>query len=113
MLGWWVDEAKGYQLEDLENSKLIASQDVCFFEDDSPSELTVIEVGNSTSNKDINKFINNAIEKEIIKPHVGNVGSITTEDSPSLSTASPPDIPKDSVLSRVIKPTESLSTLSP
>ena len=25
MLGWWVDESKGYRLEDLENSKLIAS----------------------------------------------------------------------------------------
>ena len=25
MLGWWVDESKGYCLEDLENSKLIAS----------------------------------------------------------------------------------------
>jgi len=25
MLGWWVDESKGYHLEDLENSKLIAS----------------------------------------------------------------------------------------
>jgi len=25
MLGWWVDKSKGYRLEDLENSKLIAS----------------------------------------------------------------------------------------
>jgi len=25
MLGWWIDESKGYRLEDLENSKLIAS----------------------------------------------------------------------------------------
>jgi len=24
MLGWWMDEAKGYRLEDLENGKLIA-----------------------------------------------------------------------------------------
>jgi len=79
MLGWWIDKAKGYRLEDLENSKLIASRDVCFFEDDLPSELVVIEVGNSTSNKDINKFINNAIEKEIIKPYVKNVSSTTTE----------------------------------
>jgi len=24
LLGWWTDEAKGYQLEDLESGKLIA-----------------------------------------------------------------------------------------
>jgi len=44
MLGWWVNEAKGYCLEDLENGKLIASRDVRFFEDDSPSDLVSIEV---------------------------------------------------------------------
>jgi len=75
--------------------------------------LAVIKVGNSTSNKGINKFINDAIEKEIIKPYVENVGFITTEDSPSLSTTSFPDIPKDSVLSKVIEHTESLSTPPP
>jgi len=31
LLGWWNNEAKGYWLEDLENRKLIASQDVHFF----------------------------------------------------------------------------------
>jgi len=70
--------------------------------------LAVIKVGNSTSNKDINKFINSTIEKKIIKPHVENIGSTTTKDSPFSSTTSLLDIPKDSALSRVIKPTESL-----
>ena len=65
MLGWWVDEAKGYRLENLENGKLIASRDVCFFEDDLPSESAVIEVDNSpTSSKDINDLVNNAIAKD-------------------------------------------------
>jgi len=65
MLGWWVDEAKGYCLEDLENGKLIASQDVRFFEDDLPSESAVIEVDNSpTSSKDINDLVDNAIAKD-------------------------------------------------
>jgi len=65
MLGWWVDEAKGYRLENLENGKLIASRDVHFFEDDLPSESAVIEVDNSpTSSKDINDLVNNAIAKD-------------------------------------------------
>jgi len=65
MLGWWVDEAKGYCLEDLENGKLIASRDVHFFEDDLPSESAVIEVDNSlTSSKDINDLVDNAIAKD-------------------------------------------------
>ena len=44
MLGWQINKTKGYQLENLENGKLIDSQDVCFFEDTS-SELVVIDVG--------------------------------------------------------------------
>jgi len=66
MLGWWVDEAKGYCLEDLENGKLIASQDVRFFEDDSPSNLASIEVqGAPANNQDVNTLVNNAIQKDI------------------------------------------------
>ncbi len=44
MLGWWTDEMKRYWLEDLENGKLIASQDIHFLEDDIPSDLAVVEI---------------------------------------------------------------------
>ena len=73
------------------------------------SELAVIKVRNPTSNKDINKFINNAIEKDITKPQVKNNIPTTTEDSPFLSTTSLLDISKDSILSKVIISTENSS----
>ena len=66
MLGWWVDEAKGYRLEDLENGKLIASRDVRFFEDDSPSDLASIEVQDApANNQNVNTLVNDAIQKDI------------------------------------------------
>jgi len=79
MLGWWVDESKGYCLEDLENSKLIASQDVHFFEDSSPSELATIDIDTLPINA-INKLVNNTIAKE-------------RTNLPAQSTLSPPDAP--------------------
>ena len=67
MLGWWVDEAKGYCLEDLENGKLIASRDVQFSEDNSPSELAVVEVGDPpATNENINNLVDDAITKDAI-----------------------------------------------
>ena len=45
MLGQQINKTREYLLENLENGKLIASQDVCFFEDTSPSELVVIDIG--------------------------------------------------------------------
>jgi len=66
MLGWWVDKTKDYHLEDLENGKLIASQDVRFFEDNSLSNLASIKVQDTpTNNKDVNILVNNAIQKDI------------------------------------------------
>jgi len=66
MLGWWVDKAKGYCLEDLENSKLIASQDIRFFKDDSSSNLASIKVQDTpANNQDVNTLVNNAIQKGI------------------------------------------------
>ena len=44
ILEWWTDETKGYCLEDLENSKLIATRDVCFAEDSFSSKLAVVKV---------------------------------------------------------------------
>ena len=61
-----MDKAKGYRLEDLENGKLIASRDVRFFEDDSPSNLASIEVQDApANNQDVNTLVNNAIQKDI------------------------------------------------
>jgi hypothetical protein len=42
-LGWWEHETKGYRLEDIEKQSLITSCDVHFIEDDSPTELAIIE----------------------------------------------------------------------
>jgi hypothetical protein len=43
LLGWWEHETKGYHLEDIEKRLLITSCDVRFVEDDSPTELAIIE----------------------------------------------------------------------
>jgi len=65
LLGWWTDETKGYQLEDMENGKLITSRDVQFFEDSSPSELAVMDIRAPTvSTGDLNNFIDDAIDRE-------------------------------------------------
>ena len=65
MLGWWTDETKGYQLEDIENGKLITSRDVQFFEDSLLSELAVMDIGAPTvSTGDLNNFIDDAIDRE-------------------------------------------------
>ena len=79
ILGWWVDESKGYHLEDLENSKLIASQDVHLFKDSSPSELATIDIDTLPINA-VNKLVDNAIAKECT-------------NLPAQSTLSPPDAP--------------------
>jgi len=63
MLGWWVDESKGYCLENLKNSKLIAFWDVYFFEDSFPSELAIIDIDTLSANA-INKLVDNTIAKE-------------------------------------------------
>jgi transposase InsO family protein len=65
MLGWWTDEAKGYRLEDLENGKLIASRDVQFDENDSPSELASIDLDLPTSSSDaINDLVDSAVDQD-------------------------------------------------
>ena len=65
MLEWWTDKTKGYWLEDMENGKLITSRDVQFFEDSSPSELAVMDIGAPTvSTGDLNDFIDDAINRE-------------------------------------------------
>jgi len=66
-------------LEDLENSKLIASQDVHLFKDSSPSELATIDIDTLPINA-VNKLVDNAIAKECT-------------NLPAQSTLSPPDAP--------------------
>jgi len=104
MLGWWVDEAKGYCLEDLENGKLIASRDVQFSEDNSPSELAVVEVGDPpATNENINNLVDDAITKDAISslapdnntspvkslsPLNTSLPYFSKEDTPTIDTAS-------------------------
>ena len=47
LLGWWVDETKGYRLEDIETQKLITLRDVRFNKDTSLSDLVEIDGLNS------------------------------------------------------------------
>jgi hypothetical protein len=54
LLGWWANESKGYRLEDIEMCLLIASCDVRFVEDNTSSDLAVIEDGLSGIHKDLN-----------------------------------------------------------
>ena len=42
LLGWWLDETKGYRLEDVETRKLIMSRDIQFTEDDLPTNLVMM-----------------------------------------------------------------------
>ena len=79
MLGWWVDESKGYCLEDLKNSKLIASWDVYFFKDSFPSELATIDIDTPSANA-VNKLVDNAIVKECT-----NLSAKNTPDVPTVS----------------------------
>jgi len=65
LLGWWTDETKGYRLENIENDKLITSRDIQFFEDSSPSELAIMDIGASTVlTGNLNDFIDDAINRE-------------------------------------------------
>ena len=43
LLGWWAGETKGYRLEDVATRSLITSRDVRFIENDTPTDLAVIE----------------------------------------------------------------------
>jgi hypothetical protein len=43
LLGWWEHETKSYHLEDMVKRSLITLCDVRFIEDDSPTELAIIE----------------------------------------------------------------------
>jgi hypothetical protein len=43
LLGWWDGETKRYQLENDETGRLITSRNVCFIEDESPTDPAVIK----------------------------------------------------------------------
>jgi len=106
MLGWWVDEAKGYRLEDLENGKLIASRDVRFFEDDSPSNLVSIEAQDApANNQDINTLVNDAIQKDITPFPIPKDNTLLKK-SPSPLTVPPFDDAKINSPAKVSGPDE-------
>lgn len=44
MLEQWTNKTKKYRLKYLENRKLITSHDVQFFEDETSSELTIVNI---------------------------------------------------------------------
>jgi len=91
LLGWWNNEAKGYRLEDLENRKLIASQDVHFFEDDSPSDLAIVDIGTKiTPSTGINDLVDNAIAKDKGFPTILSYHELTSDVSEFIPTSTDP-----------------------
>jgi len=102
LLGWWTDETKGYQLEDMENGKLITSQDVQFFEDSSPSELAVIDIGAPTVlTDDLNNFIDDTINREANQQdthqdsesscNISEISTVSSTDHPTTPTNNEPN----------------------
>jgi len=100
ILGWWVDESKGYHLEDLENSKLIASQDVHFFKDSSPSELATIDIDTLSINA-INKLVDNVIAKE--RTNLPAQSTLSLLDAPVVSSMTDVTTTEASELNKTIK----------
>ena len=65
LLGQQTDEAKGYQLENLECGKLIASLDIQFFENNIPSDLAVIGIDTpKILTIVVDKLVNDVLAKE-------------------------------------------------
>jgi hypothetical protein len=107
MLGWWADESKGYCLEDLENRKLIASQDVQFDEDNSPSNVASIDISlpHSTGQEiiDLTMLDEQPSPRKIVisqppTPATPSTGGTPDErpTTPEISPKSPPSTPKKS-----------------
>ncbi|KAJ3557795.1 hypothetical protein NP233_g11654 [Leucocoprinus birnbaumii] len=120
MLGWWTDETKGWQLEDLENGKLIASRDVNFDENDAPSELASIDLPRATT-EEVDEFVDDAIdngtssedepesaealEQRLLTPP--NIVSPASKPPPApRKTTKWSDLPKREPSSRTRKPVE-------
>jgi len=88
LLGWWNNEAKGYWLKDLENRKLIASRDVHFFENDSPSDLAIVDIGTKiTPSTGINDLVDNAIAKDKGFPTILSHHELTSDVSEFIPTS--------------------------
>ena len=74
---------KIYRLEDLESGgrKVIASQDVKFMEDKSPSNFTVVDVrGMIATAKEIDRLIDDVISLDIGKLTISSLGASSTPD---------------------------------
>jgi len=70
-------------LEDLENSKLIVSQDVHFFKDSSSSELATIDIDTLPINA-VNKLVDNTIAKE--RTNLPAQSTLSSLDAPIVSS---------------------------
>ena len=92
LLRWWNDETKEYRLEDLESGggKIIAFQDVKFMEDESPSDLTVVNVHRITAiAKEIDGLIDGAISLNMRKLTIFSLGASSTSNMSKSITPSP------------------------
>jgi len=98
MLGWWIDESKGYHLENLEKpGKLISSCDVDFIENSLPNDLTIIN-NISSPLKGIDKLVDNAISTDSISPSI-LVPDPTKVHLPESHLSTPPLEPVKELLS--------------
>ena len=93
MLGWWADETKGYKLEDLENGKLIASRDVQFHEDSTPSELAHVKLSGSNP-EEIDNLIDTAIYPDSDEPRIVSISSDSEHEI--ANSLLEPDSPRES-----------------
>ena len=106
---------KGYRLEDLENSKLITLCNVWFFEDETPSDLAVVEVNiNHPSTDDIDELVDNAINSDqltvtstILRQSSDNVTPIAANDTSNYNIlSSPPSIESSIEPPTITKPSK-------
>jgi len=116
LFGWWNDETKGYRLEDLESGggKVIASWNIKFMEDESPSELTVVDVCRMTATaEEINGLIDGAISSSMGKLTISSLGALSTPDMSKSVTLSPQVSSLPSILTSSITNERKLVYLTP
>jgi len=94
LLGWWTNKTKGYQLEDMENGKLITSQDIQFFEDSSPNDAINREANQRDTHQDSESSYNIS---EIPTVPSTNHSTTPTNDEPNHIPAASPSAPKKSL----------------
>jgi hypothetical protein len=81
LLSWWEHETKGYHLEDIEKQSSITSHDVRFIEDNSPTELAIIEGEYPPTEDNLMDLLPDH------KPQRGSRSNMPTPSSPTTSTS--------------------------